>query len=742
MPDLNFTIRTDASSVIEGLQKAENAAEGTGKALGGVSAAAKGAMESIVRSNADFAASWERAAVAIAKQRAEIQKTAEAERALTRERERLAAASAKALAARGKGLNFKLESLISGRGTTDGGALRGAGIGLGLAAAGGAALGRSAWNWAGQADALAKQEARVSIQIGNTREAGHVLDELNKFGKKTGTAPTDLMEKAADLMQGGLGSETAIQAIESAVVAAKGDMAKVSSILDKFTEVSAKGWVDKGTIASIERQGVDIRSALGQALHMSAAELQKAISERKITAEQLAAAFSSATAEGTAVRQSFDAQLDTMDGALKQLSVAWGDMCETMGGEFRDTLTNAIKSLTKWINQSKTLFVAIGQYVEDIFSVFGAKRATEEEKEAHRSAELAEKKAKAAAEAAAAENKAAQARIAAESALTQKLNENIKKYEQLDAAAKKRADEAEFAEKSVSERKDIYAKTNNVDLEKGVESIDQQIQREFGGRLAGIKKLPEYHKLRQDLESEGIKSGEWWEIEDRLANRKDEKAQDLLRRVQEMRPEGVSTLAQMGEYYTQKGQELTAEEQQRLEKLYAAREYALQLEKEEKRLQEIRDEESARAQIIEAQLAGDKERLGILQRQQAIEKAEQSFVSSGFTRREARQLAEKRIADDEAIKAQNDAQKEQNKQLKQKTRQQKSDKLSTPGYLEDQLAKVGGGGFRFRDIDISQYREQAKIQEQTLNQTKDLADTTRKIWNNLANRQNAGYVLS
>jgi len=754
MSDIKFTIRTDANSVIEGLHKAETAAEGTGKALSGVQAAAKNALQQMAVSNENFVETWKKAAKEVAAQRAELQRSAAAARELAREQQRVAAAqekaaaaAAKAAAARGNVLTRDLGSFLPGGNTIAGGLLRGASMGAGLAAAGAVGLGKFAWDAAQQASALQTQQQRI---MAASSQGGHVIDELNKFGMATGNGPTDLMQKAATLLQGGMGAETAINAIKSAIIATQNDIDRADSLLEKFVESTAKGFVEEGTLSMIEQQGVTIRDALGKALNMNSQQLQQAVAARQITVDQLASAFAAATDDGTAVREQFEANLDSMEGAMKRMEVEWGNACETIGTEFAEGLSTATKSIAKWASDNKHLFQGIGRWVSDVLETVGIGNGPEDHSDdpeyyakqaeqawKRRQKQREKEQAEAAQKAAESEVAAANERISAEEKLAQKLDANIKRYDQLDAAARKRAEDAELAGKTIADRRDAYSEAHNVDLSRGVDGVDAAIEEEFGERRRRQKQRQDWAQIRKELAAAGITSGNYWEVEDALAKQDPPEAADLLERFRATRPTGRATLDGISDYYAEKGADFTDAEKVRLDELYTARQYAETLDKQVATLDQIRRDETARAELIAAEVAGDKERLATLQRRQQLESLTADFRAKGFSESEAAKLAETRLSGEEAQAA-----KRENDQAAAAKKAAQNTAPDLRGYIEDALAKVGGGGARLRDIDLKPYQQSAQMQKDALAKTTAIAENAQKIWNYLANRQGGGVVLS
>lgn len=746
MADLNFTIRTDASSVVENLHKTSDAVADTGKGLSDLAKLADEALTAISDQTASIPAGWKAAAKAQAEYRAETQRAAAAARAAQKAEQQRQAAAAKAF-------STKTPSRMSTGGIAAGGmpgmgALGGKFLGTGLAVGAAMAVyggvkkaGQFFASANEQAAALQMQEEQVRGVAGQ-RQGDAVIHDLSQWGMKNGQNPTDLLKAVNPMLQAGWQGDDAVKALEAAVVAARGDWTAVGQIVDNFVEMASKGWVEEGALSAIERQGVDIRSALGKMMDMSAEELRQAIQAKKVTIGQVAQALQESTGKGTAAREAFDNALKTQTGAAQKLQVAWGNAMETIGKYMTGPLTRAIEMLTAWINKSKYLWQALGMLAGDAIdtatntanALIGRNNKAEfltlpagAPKQQEAPGETKEEKA--APPVTAMQEAAGSPAVAEQQELQKMLEGNIARYKRLAEAAERNRQEAAGRGLSLAgRRKALEEKYARLDLSGGSEDLDAQLGA-FKPELEANQHWKDYETLKSRLKEAGIRHGTLASVHQQLADMRKDPAQqpaasslmrDFFDLVSATHATAGTDFDTWGEGLKGNAFTLSTPQIRQMEQLAQARDELAALEEQEKALEAIRRQEEERKELVEAQLAGDKERVALLQAASKAENIAKGYMAQGMDEKEARQLAADRVSDEEKLKklpqAQND---DGGKRM-----------ATTPGWITAGASAYGGGNARIRDVDTSMQ----KTMEKTEKSTADIATTANKIYSYLQSR--------
>lgn len=705
--DIKFTIRTDSSSVVEGLNSVSSAAVKTGKHTEEVGAAAQKALSNIVEMNKAAAAAWKEQATALMKEKELLRQNAQA---------------AKWTKVGGAPVAGEGGSPVTGAG---GASLAGralAGLGAARLVAGGAVLagvtaaGAGVWSAAKQADALEKQQNRVIAAAGGEADGRKVIDQLSEFGLATGNNPTDLMKQAAFMMQGGVGSKTAVETLKGAVIAAAGDWEKARAITEKFTEMAAKGWVEEGALGAIEQQGVNVRAELQKMLEMNQQELQKAISDKQIKVEHVAAALTSATAAGTQAREAFDANLNTMDGAIARFKTAWGDLMETIGSYVTDGISFAVDRITDGVKELKGGV----QWIADLIAP-DAGRILDLSQDDLKALEETRKKMLATFDFSRGQLKHAgddlprhvvERALPDEKALLklpETLKNNIETFSALQEKAKETLGEIDMQKGTLEDRRAaVQQKYALADFSGGSAGLQKQIE-ELAARKNGQEDLQRYNALLRGTKEMGLDSDYMDDIYEGLRERREKgghegaQASDLLRSYFQLKQAyGGVTFSEMGDKIKENAEKNAVSQQDilTLNQALGAKKALEELEKQEAALEKIRQEEEDRKQLLEATIAGDRERLELLEAQAAALKLVEEYQKAGMGIDEAQRRAAAKVD-----------QEKQLKEAQQKLNEPKSPKAN--GWIQSGASALGGGNLRVRDVDVSMQQMARKTADST-----------------------------
>lgn len=180
------------------------------------------------------------------------------------------------------------------------------------------------------------------------------------------------------------------------------------------------------------------------------------------------------------------------------------------------------------------------------------------------------------------------------------------------------------------------------------------------------------------------------------------------------------------------GEDVTAEDEQNYNMLNRQLKHLQTLEKQEEsarkqkeHLDEMMESAERRQELLEAELAGDKERVRLLQQAEEAEKLAEGYRKAGMDAAEAEQLAAKEVELRGKIEDKRAAEAAQQKQ--EEPQQQKAS-----GWIQTSLASVGGGG-----VAIRQYENQAlKVAQNTEKATNTISATASEILTFLQTRSN------
>lgn len=186
------------------------------------------------------------------------------------------------------------------------------------------------------------------------------------------------------------------------------------------------------------------------------------------------------------------------------------------------------------------------------------------------------------------------------------------------------------------------------------------------------------------------------------------------------------------------GEAITAEDEKNFDMLQRQLKHLQTLEKQEEavrkqkeHLADIMEDAERRHELLEAELAGDHERVRLLQQAEEAEKLAAGYRAAGMEAAEAEKLAAREV---EMRGKLEDKRSAENKQAAAEPNQQKAS-----GLIQTALASVGGGG-----VSLRQYENQAlKVAQNTEKATTTISATATEILNFMKTRPTtSGAVLA
>lgn len=223
----------------------------------------------------------------------------------------------------------KLEAAVAGNslGSQLGEAARGALIAAPAAAAAGlVGLGMDASQRAARWE---QAESRLQVTAG--ADAGRISSDVEQLAGKYGADASYLLEQAARLTKAGLSSEQTVKALESAVVAARGDVAQMEGLLDIMAESATRGTLEEDLMGRMEENGIELRKVLMQQFNMTKEEFDAALSAGKIDVSSYFEVIDQLTGKGTAAQQAAEAAAKSTAGLMNRIASEWDSILRNFG---------------------------------------------------------------------------------------------------------------------------------------------------------------------------------------------------------------------------------------------------------------------------------------------------------------------------------------------------------------------------------------------------------------------------
>lgn len=185
---------------------------------------------------------------------------------------------------------------------------------------------------------------------GNQQEAQKLLDTLKEMANTTPYEATDLVKATQKMMAFGISADDSLKYLNMLGDVAMGDANKMDSLTLAFSQISASGRASMEDINQMIDQGFNPLTIIAQKTGESMGDLRDRVSAGKVSFEEIASAFETATSKGGTFYQSMDKASQTTEGKISSLKDAFGSALGSMTEALLPFVTDAVKGLTKVAN--------------------------------------------------------------------------------------------------------------------------------------------------------------------------------------------------------------------------------------------------------------------------------------------------------------------------------------------------------------------------------------------------------
>lgn len=315
-----------------------------------------------------------------------------------------------------------------------------------------------------------EQQARLRVSAGGDFDKVNAVVE--SLSGQYGQDATGLAKQADRLMRAGLDSERAVKALESAVIAARGDVGQMEGLLDAIAEASTRGYLEEDLLGKMDENGIALRTALQEHLNMTKEELDTALSAGKIDVSSYFAVIDQLTGKGTAAQKAAEEAAKTTGGLMKTLAAEWDSLLRNFGQLINANLVDPLINRVVPALQKAAGFIRelVRDKTEDLIS--DTPSSYQKWAEEHGYAEKPKERTR--------------EEIAAEAALRAEAQKNTEAYKQLRLSALAAMNAEQWANKSTAESRAIIGQATGLGEGVTLAGIDAKLRQQAGWRkLAG-----------------------------------------------------------------------------------------------------------------------------------------------------------------------------------------------------------------------------------------------------------------
>jgi len=228
-------------------------------------------------------------------------------------------------------------------------AMRGLQVSLGgvLGLAGGATILGKIF---GDTATLQTQTRSLEVLLGSAAKASQIVKELQAYGSVTPFESTELIETAKRLGAFGIAGQRVVEVTKRLGDVAGATGSNLGELATAYGQVVSKGRLQTEELLQFQERGVGIQGELQRMYNLSGQELQKALSDGRVSSEAFEQAIVRLTDKGGKYANGAIAQSDTLNGRLSTLRDTVTSLSQTIGGVLEPALSRILLIATNTVD--------------------------------------------------------------------------------------------------------------------------------------------------------------------------------------------------------------------------------------------------------------------------------------------------------------------------------------------------------------------------------------------------------
>lgn len=202
----------------------------------------------------------------------------------------------------------------------------------------------------GDTATLQTQTRSLEVLLGSASKASQIVKELQAYGSVTPFESTELIETAKRLGAFGIAGQRVVEVTKRLGDVAGATGSNLGELATAYGQVVAKGRLQTEELLQFQERGVGIQGELQRMYGLSGQELQKALSDGRVSSEAFEQAIVRLTDKGGKYANGAIAQSDTLNGRLSTLRDTVTSLSQTIGGVLEPALSRILLIATNTVD--------------------------------------------------------------------------------------------------------------------------------------------------------------------------------------------------------------------------------------------------------------------------------------------------------------------------------------------------------------------------------------------------------
>jgi tape measure domain-containing protein len=214
-------------------------------------------------------------------------------------------------------------------------------------------------------------EISFKTLLGNKQQADELMSQISRYAVSTPMQMNDLAKGAQTLLSFNIEAEKVMPTLKQIGDISMGDSQKFQSLTLAFSQMSSTGKLMGQDLLQMINAGFNPLSVISEQTGKSIGQLKEEMSAGAISADMIADAFASATAEGGKFHNMLQEQSEGVNGSISNLQGSITDMLNDIGSKNQETITTTIQGATTVVQHYRE----IGEALSVIVATYGTYKA-------------------------------------------------------------------------------------------------------------------------------------------------------------------------------------------------------------------------------------------------------------------------------------------------------------------------------------------------------------------------------
>jgi lambda family phage tail tape measure protein len=202
----------------------------------------------------------------------------------------------------------------------------------------------------GDTATLQTQTRSLEVLLGSAAKASQIVKELQAYGAVTPFESTELIETAKRLGAFGIAGQRVVEVTKRLGDVAGATGSNLGELATAYGQVVSKGRLQTEELLQFQERGVGIQAELQKMYGLSGQELQKALSDGRVSSEAFEQAIVRLTDKGGKYADGAIAQSDTLNGRLSTLRDTVTSLLQTIGTVMEPALNRVLLLATNTVD--------------------------------------------------------------------------------------------------------------------------------------------------------------------------------------------------------------------------------------------------------------------------------------------------------------------------------------------------------------------------------------------------------